>query len=208
MHEAEGVIKYRLDFKHTEPINEGIQELNNWRSIMYGLGLVGQQEERYLGYGFGNLSQRSVKNSGQFIISASQTGHIPELDARHYTLIEAFDVASNRIQASGCLAPSSEALSHAMIYQLNPAIQSVFHIHDPLLWQFGLQQGYPTSAADVDYGTVAMAHEVQRLYQHSDLSECGTLMMGGHEDGVIVFGDRMQQSGLRLIQLWVAAHSA
>jgi L-ribulose-5-phosphate 4-epimerase len=208
MGETEGVIKYRLDFKYTEPINEGIQELNNWRSIMYGLGLVGQQEERYLGYGFGNLSQRSVNKSEQFIISASQTGRVPMLDASHYTLIETFDIASNRIQASGCLPPSSESLSHAMIYQLNPAIQSVFHIHDPLLWQFGLQQGYPASAADVDYGTVTMAHEVQRLYQHSDLSECGTLIMGGHEDGVIVFGDSMQQSGLRLIQLWVAAHIA
>jgi L-ribulose-5-phosphate 4-epimerase len=205
--ETEGIIKYRLDFKASNPVQQDICELNSWRSIMYALGLIGQQEDRYLGYGFGNLSQRSVDKSELFIISASQTGYLPKLDASHYTLIEAFDIASNRIQASGCLPPSSEALSHAMIYQLNPAIQSVFHIHDPLLWKFGLQHDYPTTSVDVEYGTVAMAHEVQRLYQHSDLKDSGTLMMGGHEDGVIVFGENMQESGMRLIQLWVAAHT-
>ncbi len=208
MQESEGVIKYRLDFKASEPVQQDLSELNYWRSIMYGLGLIGQQEDRYLGYGFGNLSQRCVEKTEQFIISASQTGSVPKLNASHYTLVEAFDIASNRIQASGCLPPSSEALSHAMIYQLNPAIQSVFHIHDPLLWQFGLQHGYPTTAADVEYGTVKMAQEVQRLYQHSKLIECDTLIMGGHEDGVILFGDSIQHSGMRLIQLWVAAHTA
>jgi L-ribulose-5-phosphate 4-epimerase len=206
--ETEGVIKYQLDFIPSEPVIEGIEALNIWRSIMYGLGLVGQQEDRYLGYGFGNLSQRSVDKSEQFIISASQTGCFAQLEASHYTLIEAFDIADNRIQASGCLPPSSEALSHAMIYQLNPAIQCVFHIHDPLLWQFGLQHEYPTTSAEVEYGTVAMAREVQRLYQHTELRQSGTLMMGGHEDGVMVFGETMQQTGMRLIQLWVAAHTS
>lgn len=208
MQETEGVIKYRLDFKASEPLPQNIGELNFWRSILHGLGLVGQQQGRYQGYGFGNLSQRCIEKAQQFIISASQTGHVLRLDATHYTLIEDFDIAHNRIQASGCLPPSSEALSHAMIYQLSPAIQSVFHIHDPLLWQFGLQHDYPTTSVDVEYGTVAMAQEVHRLYQQSDLRVKGILMMGGHEDGVMVFGNTMQQTGLRLIQLWVAAHLA
>lgn len=208
MQETEGVIKYQLDFHPTQPITQDIGELNQWRSILHGLQLVGQRADRYLGYGFGNLSQRSQLNAEQFIISASQTGHLLVLDSSHYSLIKNFDIAANRILAEGCLPPSSESLSHAMIYQLNPGIQAVFHIHDPLLWRFGLQHAYPTSCAEVEYGTVEMAQELQRLYLEGELRECGILMMGGHEDGVIVFGDSMDQTGLRLIQLWVAAQTA
>ncbi len=208
MQETEGVIKYQLDFQASQAPVEDIRELNQWRTILHELKLVGQQPDRYLGYGFGNLSQRSLLNTQQFIISASQTGYLPVLDSSHYALIKNFDIAANRVQASGVLPPSSEALSHAMIYRLNPRIMAVFHIHDPMLWQFGLQQAYPTSSAVVEYGTVAMAQELERLYQTTELSDCGLLMMAGHEDGVIVFGETMDQAGLRLIQLWVAAHSA
>ena len=208
MGETEGVIKYQLDFLPSAPLAEDIGALNQWRSILHGLGLVGQQADRYLGYGFGNLSQRSRVNVEQFLISASQTGHIAQLDASHYSLIKSFDIEANRVQATGCMPPSSESLSHAMIYRLNPQIQAVFHIHDPVLWQFGLRQGYPSSSADVEYGTVAMAQELERLYLNSELSDCGVLMMAGHEDGVMVFGDSLDQVGLRLIQLWVAAHTA
>jgi L-ribulose-5-phosphate 4-epimerase len=204
--ETEGVIKYRLDFKTSAPVKQNIEELNTWRNILHGLGLVGQQPERYLGYGFGNLSQRSAVQAKQFVISASQTGHLARLDASHYSLIENFDIDANRVQASGCLPPSSEALSHAMIYRLQQSIQCVLHIHDPLLWRFGLQQDYPASSAEVEYGTVAMARELERLYLDSALKQCGILVMRGHEDGVIIFGDSIQQAGMRLLQLWVAAH--
>jgi L-ribulose-5-phosphate 4-epimerase len=204
--ETEGVIKYRLDFKQSEPILQDINELNVWRSILHGLGLVGQQADRYLGYGFGNLSQRSHEHIDQFVISASQTGHLAQLDQSHYSLIENFDIDANRVQASGCLPPSSEALSHAMIYRLNAQICCVLHIHDPVLWNFGLQYDYPASSAEVEYGTVAMAHELERLYQTDALKRCGILIMRGHEDGVIVFADSIAQAGLRLLELWVAAH--
>lgn len=206
MAQTEGVIKYQLDFQKTGAVNEDINEINTWRSILHGLDLIGQHADRYLGYGFGNISARCEDNPARFIISASQTGHIQLLDATHYTLIEGFDIAGNWLRASGCLPPSSEALSHAMIYQLDPGIAAVLHIHDPILWQIGLEQGYPASSPEVEYGTVAMAQEVERLYRTTRLSEAGVLIMQGHEDGVMVFGESMQQAGFRLIQLWIEAH--
>jgi len=203
MVEQEGVIKYRLDFEKAEPVTENLQCLNVWRSLLHRLGLIGQQPDRYQGYGFGNLSMRSSRKDCQFIISASQTGHLADLEQRHYVCVQHCDIDSNRVQACGPRKPSSEALTHAMFYQLNPAIGCVIHVHSPSLWNFGLRNAYPATAENIEYGTPAMAEQIARLYRNGELSETHTLMMAGHEDGVICFGDSIEQAGLALVSLWV-----
>ena len=54
------------------------------------------------------------------------------------------------------------------------------------------------------YGTKTMAQEVARLYRHADLQQQGILVMGGHEDGVLAFGDSIEQAGQRLLRLFVS----
>ena len=203
MPEIEGVIKYRLEFSLGPAPDTDVEELNTWRNILYGLDLVGQHSDRYGGYGFGNLSMRDPESSGAFIITASQTGHLDHLTAEDYCRVGQVDFAAGRVVARGRQKPSSEALSHAMIYQLDSRLNSVLHVHDPGLWQFGLQHGYPASAVNVAYGTLAMAQELARLYRHADLQRQGILIMGGHEDGVMTFGDSIDQAGQRLLQLFV-----
>ncbi len=202
---TEGVIKYQLEFKPGHPITEDLQELNVWRSILHGLKLIGQNETRYQGYAYGNLSIRSLDDPTHFIISASQTGKIPDLSPDHYSLVVQCDITSNRVMAQGLLRPSSEALTHAMIYQLDKTIQCVIHVHDPRLWQFGLSSDLPCSKSSVAYGTPDMADEVKRLADSINLKKTGILIMAGHEDGIICFGDSIQQAGQRLLQLWSSA---
>ncbi len=205
MAETEGVIKYRLDFISGEPTDENLQELNFWRSVLHGLALIGQDPARYEGYGFGNLSMRSRRHQQQFIISASQTGELGELTAAHYCCIERTDIETNYVRARGPMKPSSEALTHAMFYQLNPAIRCVIHVHSPELWTFAMAEGYPCTDRSVEYGTQQMASEIARLYRDGSLAQSKTLAMAGHEDGVICFGDSIQQAGLVLVSLWVEA---
>jgi ribulose-5-phosphate 4-epimerase/fuculose-1-phosphate aldolase len=205
--ETEGVVKYRLDFVPGEPPQEDIRGLNVWRSILFRLGLIGQNAQRYQGYGFGNLSQRSTRDPLHFIISGTQTGHVPVLDAEHYVEVESCDIARNRVCARGRVEPSSEALTHAMFYRLNEAIQCVIHIHSPALWRFGLQQQYPATGVEIEYGTPQMALEIERLFRQDKLAACQTLMMAGHEDGVICFGNSVDQAALALVKLWVDAQS-
>ena len=85
MKQQEGVIKYKLKHKQ-KPINETISlcEINPWRTIIFRLGLIGQDPERYENLGFGNISQRLNANSSQFIISGTQTGHIEHLSPEYY----------------------------------------------------------------------------------------------------------------------------
>ena len=207
MPEAEGVIKYQLEFIPAAAITENLTELNVWRSILYGLGLIGQDASLYEGYGFGNLSRRSHINDQHFYISASQTGQLPVLQPAHYCCIQNADIAQNSVQASGLLKPSSEALTHAMFYQLDSSVRCVIHVHSSRLWHFGLQHDYPYTAKTIEYGTTGMAHEVRRLYQSSGLAKSRTLVMAGHTDGVICFGDSIDQAGLALVQLWVQSNS-
>ena len=205
MAEQEGVIKYRLDFEPGPPPREDLRELMVCRSILHGLGMIGQDPDRYGGYGYGNLSRRAVGN--EFVISASQTGQLPELSAEHFTRVLEADIEANRVRARGPLPPSSEALTHAMIYRLDSAIACVLHVHEPRLWRYGLANGLPQTAADIAYGTPAMAEAVRRLFERQGLAEQRILVMAGHEDGVISFGESIGQALAVLLGHWVAAQS-
>ena len=206
MTEAEGVIKYQLDFRQAVPSLDDLAEIQVWRSILHELGLVGRDPARYQGYGYGNLSVRSASQSAQFFITASQTGHLHRLSEKHYALVEAVDIERNHVVASGEWPPSSEALTHAMIYQLSNGLNCVLHIHDPLLWDYGLNNQWPKTEPWVEYGTPQMASEVKRLFRTGAFTHQRCLMMAGHQDGIICFGDRPASAGMALIQLWIAAH--
>jgi len=207
MNEKEGVIKYRLEFELADPVNENLQQLNAWRSILYGLQLIGQVAARYGGYGYGNLSVRSAGETSSFIISGSQTGYIPELNQTHYVLVEHCDLEKNQVAARGPIQPSSEALTHSMLYQSDSSIQCVMHVHDPVLWQYGLKEDLPRTDESISYGTAEMATEVTHLLKSGALRNNGTLIMAGHEDGILCFGDSIDQAGQRVLRLWTQALS-
>lgn len=205
MDQTEGVIKYNLEYIESAPPADDLGCLNCWRSILHELRLIGQSPELYEGYGYGNLSQRRSSESHAFIITASQTGQDRVLSAEQYVAIEDCCVEQNYVRARGAMPPSSEAMSHAMIYQLNPSTQCVMHIHDQRLWHYALEQGLPATGSHVEFGTVSMAQEIEALAHQSDLMDVGLLVMAGHEDGLISFADSVNEAGVRLLRLWLAA---
>jgi len=203
--EAEGVIKFDLCFCATEaPAQPGLDELNAWRSRLWQLRLIGQDPRRYDGYGFGNVSMRcgpQVAPPGKraFIISGTQTGALPELDSRHYTRVEGYDAATNRVVAEGPVKPSSESLTHGILYDQDVRIQAVLHVHSPDIWQAAGALGIPVTDATVAYGTPAMAAEVQRLFRETDVLRLRIFSMGGHEDGIVAFGQTVAEAGATLM---------
>lgn len=180
----EGYVKYRCDWQQAAPVAvQQIADLNACRQRLYQLGLIGMYDN---GIGFGNLSQR-LGTSAQFIVSGTQTGHLPELGAEHYTTAIAFDLDANWLACRGPIQASSESLTHATLYASDPAIGAVVHVHHRALWE-SLLGRVPTTAAACAYGTPEMAREMQRLYRESDLPERRLLVMAGHEEGIISFG--------------------
>lgn len=193
----EGYTKYRCDWQETPALPlELIAELNTWRNRLYDHGLIGYYK-RYR-VGFGNVSIRET-DSDRFIISGTQTGHIECADENHYARVTRCDIESNHVSCEGPVQASSEALTHAAIYALDPGIRAVVHVHDNRLWH-RLMYRVPTTAHDVPYGTPEMAKEFVRLYQETGFATERIAEMGGHEHGIVSFGSDIEDAAQRILR--------
>jgi ribulose-5-phosphate 4-epimerase/fuculose-1-phosphate aldolase len=191
----EGYIKYRCDWHRAPaPPAELIADLNDWRNRLHDAGLVGHYEQH--GVGYGNIS---IRDGGGFIISGTQTGHIARTDASHYARVTACDIDTNRVVCEGPLKASSEALTHAAIYALDPGIGAVVHAHDTALWR-ALMNKVPTTSPDVSFGTPEMAREFERLYRETGLADTAVAVMAGHEDGLVSFGSDITDAATRILR--------
>ena len=194
----EGYIKYQCNWINSEPVSfNQITELNQWRNKFYELDLIGQYDN---GIGFGNISIRSDKPE-QFIISGTQTGHLSNLNEFHYTRVTKFDLERNCLTCCGPIKASSESLTHATLYQANPTIKAIIHVHNLELWQ-KLMYKVPTTQKDVPYGTPEMAKEMLRLFKEDNLNSTKVLVMAGHEEGIITFGQNLQEAGNILLNIY------
>ena len=198
----EGYTKYECDWRRAPALSaEAVEELNAWRNRLYELGFIGYYPEHRVG--FGNVSIREG-DSDVFIISGTQTGHIAMTDERHYARVVGCDIGANRVRCAGPVQASSEALTHAAIYALEPGIRAVVHIHDAALWNQLINE-VPTTSRQVSYGTPEMAQEFRRLYEETDFAERGIAVMGGHEEGLVSFGRDIEQAAQRILRLRVRA---
>ncbi|MCI0505055.1 MAG: class II aldolase/adducin family protein [Gammaproteobacteria bacterium] len=206
MNEKEGVIKYQLDYTQGPPVAIGtIREINAWRRIFFLLGIIGQEPSRYGGYGFGNVSCRLKPDGDAFLISGTQTAHLPEPGPEHYAIVTACDPLRNHIAAQGPVKPSSEALTHGALYRADQSIAYVFHVHSPDIWRQASRLALPATARNVSYGTPEMASEIERLLTDADARQKQIIVMGGHEDGVIAFGASAEKTGQTLVRYFSLA---
>jgi ribulose-5-phosphate 4-epimerase/fuculose-1-phosphate aldolase len=194
----EGYTKYECDWELAPALPAAtIEELNAWRNKLHDRGLIGYYPEH--GVGFGNVSIREGDGDA-FVISGTQTGHIARTDEHHYARVTRCDIRANRVCCEGPVQASSEALTHAAIYALDPAIRAVVHVHDATLWR-ELTGRIPTTSDEVSYGTPEMAREFQRLYEETDFPTRGVAVMGGHEEGIVSFGAAIEQAAKRILEL-------
>ena len=115
---ADGVTQFHLQFQRVAPPAAWqLTELRHWRNRCVEAGIVGQDALRYDGIGFGNLSARHPHRSGAFIITGTQTGARADLGAHDFAVVTYVDIANNTVRAHGGTAPSSEAMTHAVLYQ-------------------------------------------------------------------------------------------
>jgi ribulose-5-phosphate 4-epimerase/fuculose-1-phosphate aldolase len=212
MTHPEGVIKFEVEHESRpidyDRLHELICQLVAWREIMALTGLVGQDPRRYDGAGYGNASVR-VGRPGEalghrsYLITGTQTSGKRCIGPDDFALVERYDPRRNWVKSHGRTEPSSESLTHGATYDLGPHIRCVLHAHTPVLWRRSRELRLPTTEPHVAYGTPAMAAEVQRLYRDGVFAERRILAMGGHEDGILVFGRTPEDAG-QVLLTWLA----
>lgn len=203
-HGEEGVIKFNLAHADAPalPVEETAQ-LRAWFPILHQTGLLGQEAKRYDGYAWGNISMRTKAG---FIITCTQTSGKELLGAEDFTLVTHFDIGDNALQSRGPCQPSSEAMTHGMVYESLATVGAVFHAHSPAIWQQANQLGLAVTDPKVEYGTPEMAKAVALLLEKQRFSEDIVFCMGGHEDGVVACADTPQHAGMLLINTLVSAY--
>ena len=194
----EGYVKYTSHWTEGPPPDAAIVDLlETWRAPLYSAGLIGHYED--LGVGYGNISVRHGAR-GQFVISGTQTGHLSRTGRDHYSLVTNYDIDANDVSCVGAVQASSESLTHAAIYEVDPGINAIVHVHSRLLWNRLLNR-VPTTNADVAYGTPEMAREFARLYRDTDFASTGIAVMGGHDEGIISIGHSLEQAARRVLDI-------
>jgi ribulose-5-phosphate 4-epimerase/fuculose-1-phosphate aldolase len=201
----DGVIKYdRSNFTYCSALLEAeYRELEYWRKILYKKNLIGEYPE--VNIGFGNMSHRQdyshifQSSVPQFIITGTQTGKYSELNASQYTRILDYKISELKINMMGAIEASSEALTHAAIYEQNPMVNAIFHIHSNVIWNKLIENKSDFTAREIPYGTVEMALATQACVKNKN---SGVFCMHGHEDGVVIYGESLEVTGKLTLELY------
>lgn len=211
---AEGVIKFEAAHEHAALdhglMRECLLPVLAWREVLWRLGLIGRDPQRYDGAAFGNVSVR-VPPYGlrptrrAFLVSGTQTGGAGAATPADFALVTAYDVERNTVASRGEVLPSSEALTHGTLYDLDADVRCVLHVHAPELWRLAPAMSLPTTDASAAYGTVQMAREVRRLARAN--ANARIFAMGGHEDGILSIGRTADEAGGALLRAFTAARA-
>ncbi len=207
----EGVIKFKLCHLFDSPHRyDLLAELIAWRRILFQLQLIGEDPMRYDGYGFGNISQRvppfDDPSCRPFIITGTQTGSCRSLGPEHFSTVTGCVPEQNRVTSTGPIKPSSEAMTHATLYEVDSELRVVMHVHSPHIWSAATRLGLPATSATAAYGTTAMTDAVREVMNQALTRELSLFVMGGHEDGVVSFGRTAEQAGHALISILAKAY--
>ena len=195
----EGIIKFQCDWTRKETLNlpaEQLEVINRWRSTLMDKGLIGALENNV---GYGNISV-SFDTDKQFIITGSQTGHLPLLSSKHLALITDYDIEKNYIKCVGGTKASSESLSHAVFYNTDSSIGAVIHIHSETMWE-EMKNKFPTTDYQAQYGTVDLALSIMDKLKNPERYATDVIVMGGHKDGILISGYTLEEVGEKVLCL-------
>lgn len=174
----------KKDFKLNFIYDSQIDHVNNYRSKLKEMGLIGVDEN---GLGFGNLSYRSRMTS--FIITGSQTSGLKKLSRNELVFVENIDYKNKMIIYAGERVPSSESMTHDVIYRLDKSCNYIIHVHSETMWK-GMQQDFPVTDEKYEYGSAGLAGEIERLMETGDITD--TVVIGGHRPGIFFFGEALE----------------
>ena len=186
---VEGYIKFKSGHQRGSlPIIPFFHRLIRARNRLYDLKLIGMLES---GIGFGNISIRVQRN--KFLITGSATGNKAILLKRDFAFVTDMTIPKNTVFYKGITPPSSESMSHGIIYRTLPCARCVIHVHHRDLFNKMLNGNADKTPEEVAYGTPEFANSIEALLINKNKPE-GCFVAAGHQDGVFVFGSSIRSA--------------
>ena len=205
---AEGAIRFRYRLAAPDGDDrldrDDLARLRAWRTILKRLQLIGRDARRYDGFAYGNLSVRDRTDRSRFFVTASQTSGAKTLRDADLVRVDRCDVERFEVAAVGDRAPSSESITHGMVYATDATIAWIMHGHAPSIWRAAADLRLATTGPDVEYGSRAMAVAVDALLT-SERARPLLFATLGHEDGVFACGATADDTGALLVRTHAAA---
>jgi hypothetical protein len=69
------------------------------------------------------------------------------------------------------------------------------------LWEKLLNR-YPTTSGKIEYGTPEMAEAVRDLAAELGMSDEKIIIMGGHREGILAFGQTLEEATAQIIKIY------
>jgi hypothetical protein len=188
-HTGEGYVKYAVDHWSAPAVEPpGWKELNEGRTRLYDLGLVGALPN---GVGFGNVSIRL--RGDEFLISGTATGDRRVLTPRDYCVVKSFSLEENRVITSGPVRASSESMSHGAVYRSCASAMCVIHVHNRKIFDAMRGDGSLSTPPEAAYGTPELALAIASLVRERKAGG-GVLVLAGHDEGALSYGASVQEA--------------
>lgn len=193
----EGIIKYQAIHKNGSPPEHILlNKLESIRTKLFDLGLVGIYPDKV---SYGNVS---IRHEAGCIISGTSTGAARVLGKSGYCYVRGFDLQKNMVYTQGLINASSESMTHCAIYHAHSLVQCVLHIHNREIWKKLLDQGHDATSVNIPYGTPQMALSMAALV-NAKVKPSGLLVMAGHEEGIIAYGQTISLAFAQIKELLV-----
>lgn len=190
-----GTIKFKCNLKLSPELEEKLYiDIEKWRAIFFKMSLIGEYSTKKIS--FGNISKR-LSGSNEFIITGAQTGQFPNLTGAQYTKVVKCDLKKLSLDAIGPTAPSAESVTHYSIYEKCTQVNAIFHVHHTELWSFLNKNQCDSIAKDVKHGTQEMGLACGDCI---GTKSKGIMVLEGHQDGIISFGETIEDAGKIILE--------
>lgn len=173
--------KFETIFKKKDlPDDTRTAEVMMWGAKLHDLGLLPAEAG-------GNAGNISFRNSRGFVITAGGVSK-GKLTPMNFVQVLNANLDTRKVEVEGELEPSSETMSHHLIYRERADVNAIVHAHDDLAMKHARKLKLRSTAKAHPYGTVELANEIAKALDHERY-----LVVKGH--GVISFGKSLWEAG-------------
>lgn len=179
---TETIIKINPDhIKQTSPQTvKHYADIEFCRKLLYPTQIIHYDQDNHLHHG--SISKRS--HQLEFVMSAEETGHLPELILKHYTCIKSTHLDKGSFEAIGAMLPSQVVFMHYSIYESRPDIHAIIQGQNNQIWKFMKESNAPKISQDIPYGSIKMMEEIKTMIANKKINY---FFMEGYQGQFFIF---------------------